>query len=87
MTPQINTAEANIEARLKELHNVNRIVSNAINLINDVDIKGGYSGPVFEILGWLTGFSQSLTSQSKALEATLPKHEPLKVVEPEPVKA
>ena len=68
-----NKAEQNITARLSELTNVNRIVSNAINLINDVEIKGAHSGPVAEILGWLSGFSQSLTTQIKALEATLPK--------------
>lgn len=78
-----NKAEVNITARIAELNNVNRIVSNAINLINDVEIKGGHAGPVAEILGWLTGFSQSLTGQMKTLSETLPKPEPLKVVEPE----
>ncbi len=68
-----NKAEQNITARLSELTNVNRIVSNAINLINDVEIKGAHSGPVAEILGWLSGFSQSLTSQIKTLESSLPK--------------
>ena len=66
-------AEANTKARLAELTNVNRIVSNAINLINDVEIKGAHAQPVTEILGWLTGFSQSLTGQIKTLESTLPK--------------
>lgn len=68
-------AQANVEARIKEITNVNRIVTNAINLINDVDIKGAHAGPVMEIMGWLAGFSQSLTGQIKTLESTLPKKE------------
>lgn len=76
-----NKVEANIKARIAELTNVNRIVSNAINLINDVEIKGGHAGPVAEILGWLSGFSQSLTNQLKTLEASMPKEETPKAVE------
>lgn len=82
-----NKAEQNIKARLVELNNVNRIVTNAINLINDVEIKGGHAGPVAEILGWLTGFSQSLTGQMKTLEGSLPKEEPAKTVELQEVKS
>jgi hypothetical protein len=81
----MSNAEANINARLKELNNVNRIIQNTVNLINDVEIKGGHCYAVAEILGWLGGFSQSLNSQVKALEATLPK-EDVKAVEPEAVK-
>lgn len=77
-----NKAETNIKARIAELSNVNRIVTNAINLINDVEIKGGHAGPVAEILGWLSGFSQSLTGQIKTLSDSLPKEEPAKTVEP-----
>jgi len=83
----MSNAETNIEARLKELSNVNRIITNAINLISDVDIKGGHAGAVVEILGWLTGFSQSLTGQMKALEATLPVKEPSKIIDAELVKS
>ena len=82
MSEQANNTkviEANIQARLKEITNVNRIVTNAINLINDAEIKGAHSGPVAEILGWLTGFSQSLAGQVKTLEAAMPtKAEPTK---------
>lgn len=82
-----NKAEINITARIKELENVNRIVTNALNLINDVEIKGAHAGPVSEILGWLSGFSQSLTSQMKVLSDSLPKEEQVKAVELEEVKA
>jgi hypothetical protein len=81
-----NKAELNIKARVAELTNVNRIVSNAINLINDAEIKGGHADPVAEILGWLTGFSQSLTGQIKTLESSLPKEEAAKPIEVEVVK-
>lgn len=77
-----NKAEVNITVRIAELSNVNRIVSNAINLINDVEIKGGHAGPVAEILGWLSGFSKSLTEQITTLQAALPKPEPSKPIEP-----
>lgn len=82
-----NNAQSNIQARLAELNNVNRIVSNAINLINDVEIKGAHSGPVAEILGWLTGFSKSLTTQVTTLSDALPKPEPVKPVELEAVQS
>lgn len=77
-----NKAELNIKARVAELTNVNRIISNAINLINDVEIKGGHAGPVAEILGWLNGFSQSLTGQITTLESSLPKAEPVETAKP-----
>ena len=69
------------EIRIKELTNVNRIVVNAVSLINDVSIKGAHAQPVTEILGWLVGFSQSLLGQIKTLQSTLPK------VEEKPTKA
>ena len=68
-------AVANIQTRLKELTNVYRLISNTINLINDVEIKGDRAVPVAEILGWLGGFSQSVSTQMQALQATLPKEE------------
>lgn len=74
-------AQSNIQTRIAELTNVNRIVTNALNLITDVEIKGGHAGPVAEILGWLTGFSKSLTDQVKTLEAALPKTQEAKPVE------
>ncbi len=82
---KVEAAQVNIEARIKEITNVNRIVANTLNLINDVDIKGAYAGPVTEIQGWLTGFSQSLVSQIKTLESTLPKKEAPKKIEPKVV--
>lgn len=82
-----SNAETNIETRLKELKNVHRLISNTLNLICDVDIKGGHAVAVGEILGWLDGFRKSIEGQMTTLEATLPKKEEVKAVELEAVKA
>lgn len=80
-------AVANIEQRLKELKNVHRLISNTLNLICDVDIKGGHAVAVGEILGWLDGFRKSIENQMTTLEATLPKAEEAKPIEAEVVQA
>lgn len=80
----MSDAQNNIEARLKELKNVHRLINNTLNLINDVEIKGGHSLAVGEILMWLDGFRKSIEGQMTTLEATLPKPE---VIEAEVVKA
>ena len=82
--PNSKAVQTNIETRVKELVNVNRIVANAIAVISDATIKGGHSNAVAEVLGWLTGFGQSLTTQTKTLEATLPKKAEEKPTAPEP---
>ena len=75
-----------IEARLADLKNVNRLASNAINLINDIEIKGAYAGPVLEIVQWIDGIKKAVQTQIDALEPLLPKVEEFKVVEAEVVK-
>jgi hypothetical protein len=75
-----------IEARLADLKNVNRLASNAINLINDIEIKGAYAGPVLEIVQWIDGIKKAVQTQIDALEPLLPKVEEPKVVEAEVVK-
>lgn len=64
-----------INARVKEIENILRIVQNTFNLVNDTDIKGGHAHAVAEIMGWLSGFGKTLQTQIQALEATLPKEE------------
>lgn len=81
----MSNATDNIEVRLKELKNVHRLISNTLNLICDVEIKGGHAVAVGEILNWLDGFRKSIESQMTTLEATLPKDES-KVIEAEVVK-
>ena len=75
-----------IEARLADLKNVNRLASNTINLINDVEIKGAYAGPVVEIIQWIDGIKKAVQTQIDALEPLLPKAEAPTVVEAEVVK-
>lgn len=68
-----NESVSVIETKVKELENVNRLISNTLNLLSDVDIKGAYAGPVAEIQGWLTGFKSSVANQIEALKPMLPK--------------
>jgi hypothetical protein len=75
-----------IEVRLADLKNVNRLATNTINLINDVEIKGAYAGPVMEIIQWIDGIKKAVQTQIDALEPLLPKAEEPKVVEAEVVK-
>lgn len=64
-----------LESKLNELKNVNRIATNALNLINDMDIKGAYSEPVSEVKGWLNGIISSVKTQTEVIESSLPKKE------------
>jgi hypothetical protein len=75
-----------IETRLADLKNVNRMATNAINLINDVEIKGAYAGPVLEIVQWIDGIKKAVSTQIDALEPLLPKVDETQVVEAEVVK-
>ncbi len=83
---QTNKTDANaqITKQVADLVNVDRLVSNTLNLIADMDIKGAYSKPVAEIQDWLTSFKTTLQTQRQALEAVLPKPE---AKEPEVLKA
>jgi hypothetical protein len=73
-----------IEGRLVELKNVIRLASNTVNLINDVEIKGAYAGPVVEIVQWIEGIKKAVQTQVDALEPLVGKPE---VVEAEVVKS
>lgn len=62
-----------IEARLNDLKNVSRIATNAINLINDMEIKAAYIGPVQEILQWIDGIKKAVQQQVDALQPLVPQ--------------
>ncbi len=81
---QTNKTDANaqLSKQIADLTNVERLVTNTLNLIADMDIKGAYSKPVAEIQDWLTNFETTLQAQRQALEAVLPKPEEAKPVEP-----
>lgn len=79
-----NKAELNLKSRIDELSNVNRIVNNALTIIGEGTIQGKHAPFATEVLGWLNGFSQTMQTQIKQLEAVLPKEEakePVKTVE------
>jgi len=64
---------AQVEGKIKELEVVGRICGNAINLVNDMEIKGAYVKPVGEILDWLSGIKQTVQTQIDQFKSLLPK--------------
>ena len=75
-----------LEARVKELENVGRICGNAINLINDMEMKGAYAKPVGEVIDWLGGIKTTVQSQIDQFKTLLPKPEVAEVVDVAEVK-
>lgn len=64
-----------IEARLNDLKNVSRMATNAVNLINDMEIKTAYAGPVLEIIQWIDGIKKAVQQQIDALQPLVPQEE------------
>jgi hypothetical protein len=62
-----------IELKIRELENVERICKNATNLIAEMEVKGAYAKPVAEVIDWLMGITQTLKTQIDPLKALLPK--------------
>lgn len=75
-----------IETRVKELENINRICGNAINLLNDMEVKGAYCKPVSEVLDWLAGLKTNIQTNIDQLKTLLPKESVTPTVEAEIVK-
>lgn len=72
---------AQVEAKIKELETVGRICGNAINLVNDMEMKGAYAKPVGEVLDWLGGVKQTIQTQVDQFKTLLPKPEVIDAVE------
>lgn len=70
---QIKTAQ--VEAQIRDLESISRIVGNTLNLIADMDIKGSHVEPVLEIVNYNRGFKKQIDSQIDTLKSTLPKAE------------
>lgn len=70
---QIKTAQ--VEAQIRDLESISRIVGNTLNLIADMDIKGSHVEPVLEIVNYNRGFKKQIDSQIDTLKSTLPKPE------------
>jgi|WetSurMetagenome_2_1015567.scaffolds.fasta_scaffold680566_1 hypothetical protein len=77
-----------VELKVKELETINRICGNAINLINDMEVKGAYAKPVAEVTDWLTGLKTQIQAQIDQFKTMLPKEESVTptVIEAEVVK-
>lgn len=69
--------QSNIELtrKLKELEELNRVLTNGLNWLADVEIKVAYIQPVQEFVGFLTGFKANIEQQRAALQAVTPKEE------------
>lgn len=66
---------AQIEAKIRELTEVSRIVANTLNLIADMDIKGAHVEPVLEIVNYNRGFKTKVDQQIETFKSMLPKKE------------
>lgn len=78
----LNSLVADKDQQIKELENVLRLVTNNLNLLNDMEIKGAYALPVAEVLQWLDGFKRTLSDQLNTLRPA-----EAKVVEPEVINS
>lgn len=72
-------ATTELERKIKEFDELNRVVSNGINWIADLEVKVAYIQPINEFLGFLTGFKANIAQQRAAVAGLLPKKEEPKV--------
>ena len=61
-----------LDKQLKELEELNRVVTNGLNWLSDVEIKVAYIQPIGEFIGFLNGFKGNVENQRKALQAQMP---------------
>lgn len=85
MSEQNATNELN--RKIAELDNLNRVLSNGLNLLADIDIKIAHIQPVSEFIGFLQGFKNNIGQQKTALESALPKAVDTTLTPAEPVAA
>ena len=64
---------AQVEAKIRELEQVSRIVGNTLSLIADMDIKGSHVEPVLEIVNYNRGFKKQIDQQIETFKSMLPK--------------
>ena len=64
-----------LDKQLKELDELNRVVSNGLNWLSDVEVKVAYIQPIGEFIGFLNGFKGNVEQQRAALAAVTPKVE------------
>ena len=73
-----------LDKQLKELDELNRVVSNGLNWLSDVEVTVAYIQPVSEFIGFLNGFKGNVIKQREALQAVVKTE--LKVVDAETVE-
>lgn len=73
-------ANKELERKIKEFDELNRVITNGINWLADVEVKVAYIHPINEFMGFLNGFKQNVAAQKAAIVALLPK--PVEPIEP-----
>ena len=75
-------SDIELSRKVKELEDLNRVLSNGLNWLADTDVKVAYIQPIAEFIGFLNGFKQNINQQQAALAAVAPKVVETKIVEP-----
>jgi hypothetical protein len=65
-----------LDKQLKELDELNRVVTNGLNWLADVEVKVAYIQPVQEFIDFLTGFKGNVAQQRAALASVAPAATP-----------
>lgn len=60
-------SDIELNRKIKELDDLNRVLTNGLNWLSDVEIKVAYIQPVNEFIGFLQGFKGNIEQQRKAL--------------------
>lgn len=66
-------ATEQLQKKIDEMNNVLRVEQNTVTAISGMEIKGGDSPAIAELLGYHQGFINNLKTQLEALLASLPK--------------
>jgi hypothetical protein len=70
----------------KELTELNRVVTNGLNWLGDIEMKVAHIQPISEFIAFLTGFKANVNQQLAALSSVMPKPDAAPVVETKPVE-
>jgi hypothetical protein len=63
-----------LSKQLKEIDELNRVVSNGLNWLAELDVKVAHIQPVAEFIGFLNGLKGNIAKQREALVAVMPKN-------------
>lgn len=65
-------AQIEINRKIKELTELERVVTNGLNWLAEVDVKIAYIHPVSQFVNFLQGFLANVQQQRKAIESVAP---------------